>query len=33
MELIPATLPDLLLLKLKIFGGEHGFFFESFNEC
>jgi len=32
MNIIPTTIPDVLILEPKIFGDERGFFFESFNE-
>jgi dTDP-4-dehydrorhamnose 3,5-epimerase len=32
MNIIPTTIPDLLILEPKVFGDERGFFFESFNE-
>jgi dTDP-4-dehydrorhamnose 3,5-epimerase len=31
MIIIPAAIPDVLLVQPKIFGDERGFFFESFN--
>ncbi len=32
MQIIPTTLPDVLILEPKVFGDDRGFFFESFNE-
>ena len=32
MQIIPTTIPDVLILEPKVFGDERGFFFESFNE-
>jgi dTDP-4-dehydrorhamnose 3,5-epimerase len=32
MELIPTTLPGLLLLEPQVFGDERGFFLESYNQ-
>lgn len=32
MNIIPTTIPDVLILQPKVFGDERGFFFESFNE-
>ena len=32
MNLVPTTIPDVLILEPKVFGDERGFFFESFNE-
>lgn len=32
MNIIPTTIPDVLILEPKVFGDERGFFFESFNE-
>ncbi len=32
MNIIPATIPDILVLEPKVFGDDRGFFFESFNE-
>ncbi|MEI6207664.1 MAG: dTDP-4-dehydrorhamnose 3,5-epimerase [Desulfuromonadales bacterium] len=32
MNIIPTTIPDILILEPKVFGDERGFFFESFNE-
>ena len=31
MNVIPTTIPDVLILEPKVFGDERGFFFESFN--
>ena len=31
MIVIPAAIPDVLLIESKVFGDERGFFFESFN--
>jgi dTDP-4-dehydrorhamnose 3,5-epimerase len=33
MQIIPTTIPDVLILEPKVFGDERGFFFESFNEA
>ena len=32
MQIIPTTIPDILIIEPKIFGDERGFFYESFNE-
>ena len=32
MQIIPTTIPDVLIMEPKVFGDERGFFFESFNE-
>lgn len=32
MQVIPLTIPDVLLLEPRVFGDERGFFFESFNQ-
>lgn len=32
MKVIPANIPDVLLIEPRIFGDERGYFFESFNE-
>lgn len=32
MKVIPAAIPEVLLLEPKVFGDERGFFFESFNQ-
>lgn len=32
MQAVPTAIPDVLLLKPRVFGDERGFFFESFNE-
>jgi dTDP-4-dehydrorhamnose 3,5-epimerase len=32
MQIIPTTIPDVLILEPKVFGDSRGFFFESFNE-
>lgn len=32
MQIIPTTIPDVLLLEPTVFGDQRGFFFESFNE-
>lgn len=32
MQIIPTTIPDILILEPKVFGDDRGFFFESFNE-
>ena len=31
MEFVPTNLPEVILLRPKIFGDERGFFYESFN--
>jgi dTDP-4-dehydrorhamnose 3,5-epimerase len=31
MKVIPAAIPDVLIIEPKVFGDERGFFFESFN--
>ncbi len=31
MNVIPTTIPEVLILEPKVFGDERGFFFESFN--
>ena len=33
MEAIQLSIPDVLLLKPKVFGDERGFFYESFNQA
>jgi dTDP-4-dehydrorhamnose 3,5-epimerase len=32
MKVVPASLPDVLLIEPRVFHDERGFFFESFNE-
>ncbi|MEQ1812899.1 MAG: dTDP-4-dehydrorhamnose 3,5-epimerase [Candidatus Nitrotoga sp.] len=32
MKVIPATIPDLLIIEPKVFGDDRGFFYESFNQ-
>lgn len=32
MQIIPTTIPDILILEPKVFGDERGFFYESFSE-
>lgn len=32
MQIVPTTIPDILILEPKVFGDERGFFYESFNE-
>jgi len=32
MNIIPTTIPDVLVLEPRVFGDDRGFFFESFNE-
>ena len=32
MEIIKTEIPDLLILKPKVFEDERGYFFESYNE-
>ena len=31
MQIIPTTIPDVLIIEPKVFGDDRGFFFESFN--
>jgi dTDP-4-dehydrorhamnose 3,5-epimerase len=31
VNIIPTTIPDVLIIEPKVFGDERGFFFESFN--
>ena len=31
MHIIPAEIPDVLIIEPKVFGDSRGFFFESFN--
>ncbi len=31
MNIIPTSIPDVLIIEPKVFGDERGFFFESFN--
>ena len=31
MNIIPTTIPDVLILEPRVFGDERGYFFESFN--
>ena len=31
MNIVPTSLPGVLLIEPKVFGDERGFFFESFN--
>lgn len=33
MNIIPTTLPDVLIIEPKVFGDDRGFFFESFNQA
>lgn len=33
MEILATAIPDVLLLKPRVFEDERGFFFESFNQC
>lgn len=32
MNIVPTTIPEVLILEPRVFGDERGFFFESFNE-
>ncbi len=32
MQIVPTTIPDVLILEPSVFGDERGFFFESFNQ-
>ncbi len=32
MEILPAKIPDVLIIKPQVFGDDRGFFFESFNK-
>lgn len=32
MQVIPTTIPDVLIIEPKVFGDDRGFFFESFNQ-
>jgi len=32
MQVVPTSIPDLLMLEPKVFGDARGFFFESYNE-
>ncbi len=32
MQIIPTTIPDVLIMEPKVFGDDRGFFYESFNE-
>lgn len=32
MKVIPASIPDVLIIEPKVFGDSRGFFFESFNQ-
>ena len=32
MNVIPSTLPEVLILEPKVFGDDRGFFYESYNE-
>lgn len=32
MKVIPAEIPDVLILEPRVFGDERGFFYESYNE-
>ena len=32
MNVIPTTIPDVLIIEPRVFGDDRGFFFESFNE-
>ena len=32
MQIIPTSIPDVLIIEPKVFGDERGFFFESFNK-
>jgi dTDP-4-dehydrorhamnose 3,5-epimerase len=33
MNVIPTTIPDVLIIEPKVFGDARGFFFESFNQA
>ncbi len=33
MEIVPTTIPDVLIIEPKVFGDDRGFFFESFNKA
>jgi dTDP-4-dehydrorhamnose 3,5-epimerase len=32
MNIIPTTIPDVLMIEPRVFGDERGFFYESYNE-
>lgn len=32
MQIIPTSIPDVLILEPKVFGDDRGFFYESYNE-
>ncbi len=32
MQIVPTTIPDLLIIEPKVFGDARGFFFESYNQ-
>jgi dTDP-4-dehydrorhamnose 3,5-epimerase len=32
MNIVPTTIPEVLILEPRVFGDDRGFFFESFNE-
>ena len=32
MNIIPTSIPDVLIIEPRVFGDERGFFFESFNQ-
>ena len=32
MNIVPTTIPEVLILEPRVFGDERGFFFESYNE-
>lgn len=32
MQVIPTSIPDLLIIEPRVFGDERGFFYESFNQ-
>lgn len=32
MRAIPTAIPDVLVLEMRVFGDERGFFFESLNQ-
>jgi len=32
MQIIPTTIPEVLIIEPKVFGDDRGFFFESFNQ-
>ncbi len=32
MNIVPTTIPDILIIEPKVFGDDRGFFYESFND-